>query len=469
MKDEEDYTTVDYSKAQALRQRAFRPFNFRGNRGRGQPLWRGGRVVRGRVEQRQSKWKQSLRNDNYRTRRTFVQRVASVDVRPTWKVVAQFALSDLGKLDAQPPANPQDLKTCGFFEQFSPEFNTVSVRTPVPLRDCSNKTFHSVTTTEDPIIRDMSMEDAPADIIRVFCTDTILAAIMASTRSANSWDLQVEVMDLPAPNGNGTLKVIFFDKRTDDFDMLPVGESSRDPSTVPPQNRPLELSEELGLVNQRFSQTVLRKGGRPIRPHGAEPNPFAEKGDDVASALYKYRRWVLGKRFHLYVRTQLDGVAKGKDKDQTYRIFALNEYDPKMTDWRRKLETMPGAVLATEIKNNASTLAKWTSMALLAGADHIKLGYIARSNPQNRMDHQILQIQQYAPLDFARQIALNVRNIWGIAQAVIEECGKLREGKYILLKDPNKQMLHLYSIPDDEVDDADEGAEGEGDGEEVEL
>ena len=43
-------------------------------------------------------------------------------------------------------------------------------------------------------------------------------------------------------------------------------------------------------------------------------------------------------------------------------------------DWRSRLDTQRGAVLATELKNNSCKLAKWTVSALLAGSDQIKFG-----------------------------------------------------------------------------------------------
>lgn len=43
-------------------------------------------------------------------------------------------------------------------------------------------------------------------------------------------------------------------------------------------------------------------------------------------------------------------------------------------DWRSKLDTQPGSVLATELKNNSFKLARWTLSALLAGADVLKVG-----------------------------------------------------------------------------------------------
>jgi translation initiation factor 3 subunit D len=54
----------------------------------------------------------------------------------------------------------------------------------------------------------------------------------------------------------------------------------------------------------------------------------------------------------------------------------LNEYDPKQTgDWRKRIDAQRAGVLATELKNNSNKLAKWTSQALVAGTDTIKLGY----------------------------------------------------------------------------------------------
>ena len=62
-------------------------------------------------------------------------------------------------------------------------------------------------------------------------------------------------------------------------------------------------------------------------------------------------------------------------------------------DWRQKIENQRGAVLATELKNNAAKLARWTSAALVAGVDLIKLGYVARVHPRDKHHHVILSTQ----------------------------------------------------------------------------
>ena len=45
-------------------------------------------------------------------------------------------------------------------------------------------------------------------------------------------------------------------------------------------------------------------------------------------------------------------------------------------DWRAKLDTQRGAVLATELKNNSCKIGKWTASAMLAGSDVIKFGCV---------------------------------------------------------------------------------------------
>ena len=45
-------------------------------------------------------------------------------------------------------------------------------------------------------------------------------------------------------------------------------------------------------------------------------------------------------------------------------------------DWRAKLDTQRGAVLATELKNNSCKIAKWTASSQLAGSDVIKFGCV---------------------------------------------------------------------------------------------
>ena len=61
---------------------------------------------------------------------------------------------------------------------------------------------------------------------------------------------------------------------------------------------------------------------------------------------------------------------------------------------------------------------------------------------------------------------LNLANGWGIVRTIVDMCLKMPEGKYVLVKDPNKPLLRLYEVPvntfeEGEEEDAVEGVEEE--------
>merc|ERR1719231_522079 len=225
---------------------------------------------------------------------------------------------------------------------------------------------------------------------------------------------------------------------------------------------------EATYINQAYSQQVLAKGEKPVE--FAEPRgPFSTPEESPAPVSYRYRTFTLGKkpkegeadkRVQILCRCEVDGLMKGKqDEDLSLRLYALNEIDSKLTqgiDWRQKLDSQRGAVLATELKNNSNKLAKWTLQAMLAGADLIKLGYVSRTNPKLCENHVILGTGVYKPREFAPLINLNIGNAWGILKAIVDLCLQLDEGKYLLLKDPNKPVVRFYSVPTNAFDEPDE-------------
>ena len=109
-------------------------------------------------------------------------------------------------------------------------------------------------------------------------------------------------------------------------------------------------------------------------------------------------------------------------------LKALNEWDSRNSggvDWRQKLDTQRGAVLANELKNNACKLAKWTVQSILAGADNLKFGYVTRYNVKDSSRHVILGTQQFKPIEFGQQINLSMDNAWGIVRLVIQYSNNL--------------------------------------------
>jgi translation initiation factor 3 subunit D len=48
---------------------------------------------------------------------------------------------------------------------------------------------------------------------------------------------------------------------------------------------------------------------------------------------------------------------------------------------------------------------------------------------------------------------LNLANGWGIVRTIVDMVLKMDDGKFVLIKDPNKNMLRLYSVPADAFED----------------
>lgn len=210
------------------------------------------------------------------------------------------------------------------------------------------------------------------------------------------------------------------------------------------------------MVNQNFSQQILKKTGRKDM---TLPNPFHDEEDETASepasVAYRYRKFALDSKNTLVCRTELHGLMR---KTQYMTAFALNEYfppnaGPNAPNWRDKIDSQRGAVLATELKNNSHKLAKWTAQSLLAGADQMKIGFISRSNPKNNRDHSILATQFYRPKDFATQITLSENQMWSIFRMFVNMLQKQEDGKYVLMRDANKSIVYLYKVPPSTFED----------------
>ncbi len=63
---------------------------------------------------------------------------------------------------------------------------------------------------------------------------------------------------------------------------------------------------------------------------------------------------------------------------------------------------------------------------------------MSRVHVRDSTKHVILGTQQFKPIEFANQINLNMDNAWGILRCVIDQCLKMKDGKYLIMKDPNK-------------------------------
>lgn len=362
---------------------------------------------------------------------------SSVDIQPEWNMLDQIPFSTFSKLSFS-VSEPEDLLLCGSLEYYDRSYDRVTPKNERRLERFKYRNFFKVTTTDDPVIRRLANEDKAT----VFATDAILATLMCAPRSVYSWDIVIQRV------GNK----LFFDKRDgSQLDLLSVHETSQEPLPEAKDdiNSAYSLSVEAAYINQNFSQQVLVRDGNKLTFD--EPNPFANEGEEVASVAYRYRRWKLDDDMYLVARCEAQSVVDVNNQRSFLTLNALNEFDSKYSgvDWRQKLETQRGAVLATELKNNANKLAKWTAQSLLASADLMKLGYVSRVHPRDHFNHVILAVMGYKPKDFATQINLSTANMWGIVKSIVDLCMKLNEGKYVLVKDPSKPQVRIYEVPPD--------------------
>lgn len=384
-------------------------------------------------------------------------RDASVAVRADWSTIEEMDFPRLAKLSLPNIKEGEDIITCGTLEYYDKIYDRVNVKNEKPLQKV-DRIVHTVTTTDDPVVRRLSKT-----VGNVFATDAILATIMCCTRSNYSWDIVIEKIG----------DKIFMDKRDNtEFDLLTVNETSHEPPNDDGNslNSPRNLAIEATFINHNFSQQVLKSGEKESKYSFEEPNPFIgdEEEGEVASVAYRYRKWELNNGVVLVARCEHDAVLQTPNGEtQFLTIKALNEWDSKLAngvEWRQRFDMQPGAVLANELRNNSCKLAKWTVQALLAGSDQIKFGYVSRVHIRDSSRHVILGTQQFKPHEFATQINFSMDNAWGILRCIIDLCRKQKDGKYLIMKDPNKPMIRLYDIPDNTFEsdgDEESGDEGE--------
>lgn len=190
---------------------------------------------------------------------------------------------------------------------------------------------------------------------------------------------------------------------------------------------------------------------------------------EPSSVAYRYRRFNLG-NIRLVARCELHCWTVRHQQEEYVTSHAFNEWDSRLSggmNWRQKIDQQRAAVTVTELKNNSAKIAKWTAQALLAGAHQMKIGYVSRVSPSNPYDHSILATQVFKPKELAAQINLNVNNVWGIVKMICELLMSKADGKYVLMKDPNKPVMRIYSVPADLFEE-DEGEEGDEEDEEEE-
>ncbi|KAL8454949.1 hypothetical protein Emag_001202 [Eimeria magna] len=395
----------------------------------------------------------------------------------------------------------EDIEWRGTLGVYSKQADKIASKLPVAMQNLSsNFYYYWVTTQDDEVISDYLLNGSkPVDVA---ATDQVLACLMAAPQSKYSWHLYITKLDnkLIIDKANGSI-----------VDLLTVNETSTDPPMQDAENRlnrPAALGFEAVKINQNLRQQVLVPGEIAA---SYPPAPFVESGDTPATIAYRYRLFTVpprtgpnasrrsiniltrvfeetgslpcleGLEAEVYAKSSVpradlhearDGDSFTVDGGGYIYICALNEFEPKgQKSWRTLLETQRGALLATEVRNNACKLRKFVSSAMIAGCDELRLGFVARKSPNDNgkvhaatvryssssrgiqmEQHLILTVHNYQTRDLGRQIGLRPENAWGIVRSVVDLLDDKPDGRYVLLKDPTKPVMRLYSRPEDEED-----------------
>jgi translation initiation factor 3 subunit D len=298
----------------------------------------------------------------------------------------------------------EDVESYGFVYYYDRSYDKQPVKSAEKKLTAIDRAAYNVTTSSDPIIQELADKDEAT----IFATDSILSMLMCAPRSVYPWDIVL------VRQGNK----VFIDKRDNAaLDMVTVNENAADSPMDASEgskdsiNQPSALAEEATYINHNFANQVVHESEsqKVSMPH---ENPFynaSEDTDPPASKAYKYRKFDLSTNdeepVYLIVRTELDAVQKNaiNGEDQFLTVKALNEFDSKAQgsggalDWRAKLVSQRGAVVATEMKNNSCKLARWTVQSILSKADLMRLGYVSQhlSPHHNYYNTFVLTSQQF--------------------------------------------------------------------------
>ncbi|KAJ2115714.1 hypothetical protein IW146_002088 [Coemansia sp. RSA 922] len=488
--DEESFSLVD-NRGTAVKKIAVRAVHGGGARGGA----RGGRGGRGGMQRlgygggrggkfaggaggfrKRFGWRDNDREQHHR--------YASVKPTDEWELVQDIEFSRMRDLSFS-VREPKDIGFYGSVGVYDQGYDRVNTRLERPLK-VSGSVRYNATASEDPVLTKLSEK---AGDVKVFATDSVIATLMASTVSMSAWDVVV----------NRVGDKLFFDKRDGGpLDFPSVNENAQIPPAEASEKEPNSINSASMLAVEARDATYnyIKQVTEQRAINYENPNPFNEQneaGETPDDNAYRYRLFdlsaragkpshddddeeeedvVIGERVLMAIRTEVDGVViSGQTKKQMF-IRALTQHDitavgaGKALDWRQKLDSQRGAVVATEMKNNATKLARWAFQAVLAGAEQLKVGFVSRVSPRDRTRHGVLGFQTYRPSDFISQLGFSEYSGWGIVKALVDMCLEMPEGRYVIMRDPNKPLIKIYSVPagafeDNGEDDASTAAGGE--------
>lgn len=355
-----------------------------------------------------------------------IPREPSIPVSSEWTLVEEIEFSRLAKLQFAPNEDPRVVHTAGALKTFERSLNrTVTVKNEKPLGALDTTPVPLKMVLEDAELMRLAKEHGA----KIVTTDVAVTALMACARSQLPWDLRVW---RDADSG-----LIILDRRESftQLDFPCICENAEEPPVHDKDhiNGASNLAVEAARINAKLPH-VLATG-----------TSGSEEGE-----CDRYVLWDLGDDLKMLVRCRINYF----DGSNAGVMRALLEYEPGRTgDWRSRLDTQRAAVVANEAKNNSAILSRWLLGAILGGVSVFKLAFVSRLAPRERTKHALLGLHEAEPHEAAFQLGIDVANGFGVLKALGKQLLQLCSSStcaantYVLLRDPNKPLIRLYSTP----------------------
>lgn len=355
-------------------------------------------------------------------------REPSIKVGQDWKLIEELEFSRLSKVQINVD-EPTVVASFGSAKVYDRNFDKLKAKAEKALTD-EGVLKGIVSASDDLFIQECFAKDEAT----IYTTDAVASLLMACQRTVQPWDIVVRRRGA----------AVFFDARPDSkVNLVFVNETAAD-SSLPDEgsetiNSMLCLAAETTRLNNSIGEFFGK--GQPSVKLGAEANT-------AIAPAYRYSKFKLGESFSMLVRSEVSNAMTSESNGELALSRALLDTEANTMDWKQRLDTQRGAVLAQAMKNNGATLARWIYSAVFGGCSSLKLAYVARQAPKSPQRHLILGVHDFEPYDLAKQMSLNVANGFGILRALADLCLSLPENQtYAIVRDANKPLLRLYSVP----------------------
>jgi len=410
----------------------------------------GARTFGGFARDRRNKW-QKRRNQQYKARQAQKNENQhkfdpSTQVLSTWQHKDDLWLPDMKDMKytiTQELAAPTLLAEIGQARVLRSGLVKIKTHSPKKLKSSQIKYekrhFRPIRT--DPQM--LSYEDEGD----VFMSSGVMAALMTCRLSIMAFHLNVHKTDdgklwfeLPEDSplrqirpDEGVAKYIIKDSKMENFAKT--------------------ISKEATNMDRAFHYLALDKKKQPIRgKHGA-----GERLQGVLSSIYRYKKFDL-EDYSVVCRCHFDAF---DSTGEACLVATATQHDPgrsySMLDMNKELDNKFSATRTALVTNNKFQFNRWAAEAVLTDTPLICLGFAAREYPKTAQPHHLLKVLKIKKKDFAQSWARmkNMENAWGSLDNIIQfmRHEERESGKYVILRDPNRDKLQFYKVDDFEASD----------------